>query len=148
MADAEMLNMLVKEYGADVWPMSYDGQWSARKLVNLVDLSDYDCPLELLEPPEDRRERIGCIPHDNARGLYQHMFCFKFFLHRNEMHETGHTFKRCTFFIESEDERSEHSGQDGEASDGEESDAFRAGSGSSGTEEADTETDDDDDDDD
>jgi hypothetical protein len=59
MADANMLDLLVKEYGADVWPVSYDGQWSARKLVNLVDISDYDYPLELLEPPEDKRERIG-----------------------------------------------------------------------------------------
>ncbi|KAI8673255.1 hypothetical protein NCS55_00644700 [Fusarium keratoplasticum] len=181
MADSMMLNMLVKEYGADIWPVSYDGQWSARKLVNLVDISDYDCPLELLEPPEDKREHIGpdgvkqiwdpafhtttpeeyintscescLLPssgqwhrcRDCTEAIW---FCFKCFPHRNEVHETGHTFKRWTFFIESEDERSEHSGQDGEASDGEESDAFRAGSGSSGTEETDTETDDDDDDDD
>ncbi|KAI8718223.1 hypothetical protein NCS52_00600500 [Fusarium sp. LHS14.1] len=59
MAHANMLNLLVKECGADVWPVSYDGQCSARKLVHLVDLSEYDCPLELLEPPEDKRERIG-----------------------------------------------------------------------------------------
>ncbi|KAJ4191030.1 hypothetical protein NW755_005241 [Fusarium falciforme] len=181
MADTDMLNMLVKEYGADVWSLSYDGQWSARKLVNLVDLSDYDCPLELLEPPEDKRERIGpdgvkqiwdpafhtTTPENfiNARcescllpssGQWHRCrdcteaiwFCFKCFPHRNEVHETGHTFKRCTFFTDSEDERSEHSGQDGEVSDGEESYAFRGGSGSSGTEETDTETDDDDDDDD
>ncbi|UPL00554.1 hypothetical protein LCI18_011488 [Fusarium solani-melongenae] len=178
MADAMMLNMLVKEWGADVWPVSYDGQWSARKLVSLVDISDYDCPLELLEPPEDKRE---CIGPDGVKQIWDPafhttpenyidarcescllpssgqwhrcrdcteaiFFCFKCFPYRNDVHETGHTFIPWTFFIESEDERSEHNGQDGETSDSEEFNAFGAGSGSSGTEETDTETDDDDDD--
>ncbi|RSL83545.1 hypothetical protein CEP52_016684 [Fusarium oligoseptatum] len=196
-ADVEMLNLLVKEYGADVWPVSYDGQWSARKLANLVDPLLYGNSLEILEPPEDKRERIGadgvkqvwdhafhtttpvdyinttcesCLlvsrrvlfPHTVTKksrihsrvpgsGIYlcrdcpdRILFCFKCFPHRNEVHEAGHNFRLCTFFIDSEDEESEHGGQDDDESDRDD-EALIGESGLSDNEETETETDDDDD---
>ncbi|RSL97661.1 hypothetical protein CDV31_012939 [Fusarium ambrosium] len=176
-ANVEMLNLLVKEYGADVWPVSYDGQWSARKLANLVDPLLYENSLEILEPPEDKRERIGpdgvkqvwdpsfhtttpvdyinttcescLLPSSGQWHLCRDcpdrvLFCFKCFPHRNEVHEAGHTFRLCTFFIDSEDEESEHGGQDDDESDRDD-EALIGESGLSDNEETETETDDDDD---
>ncbi|KAM0417014.1 hypothetical protein ACHAPT_012980 [Fusarium lateritium] len=55
----DLLEMLVTEYGADVWPVSNDGEWSARKIAGLIDPSGREYLLKYLEPPEDKRERVG-----------------------------------------------------------------------------------------
>lgn len=55
-SDALKIEILVKVYGADVWPLSYDGQWSALKLAHFARM-DAEA-LKCLEPPEHERERI------------------------------------------------------------------------------------------
>ncbi|KAH7192819.1 ankyrin repeat-containing domain protein [Fusarium flagelliforme] len=54
-SDALKIEILVKAYGADVWPISYDGQWSALKLANFARM-DAEA-LKCLEPPAHQRER-------------------------------------------------------------------------------------------
>lgn len=55
-SDALKIEVLVKVYGADVWPVSYDGQWSALRLARFAHM-DAEA-LKCLEPPEHERERI------------------------------------------------------------------------------------------
>jgi ankyrin repeat protein len=54
-SDALKIEILVKVYGADVWPVSYNGQWSALKLANFARM-DAEA-LKCLEPPAHQRER-------------------------------------------------------------------------------------------
>ncbi|KAJ4123030.1 hypothetical protein NW768_010022 [Fusarium equiseti] len=54
-SDSSKIEILVRVYGADVWPVSYDGQWSALKLANFARMDAG--ALECLEPPQHQRER-------------------------------------------------------------------------------------------
>ncbi|UZP32323.1 hypothetical protein NXS19_000139 [Fusarium pseudograminearum] len=52
----EIIRRLIQDYGADIWTVSNDGQWSPLKLANFA---DYPRDLTMmLEPPEDKMERI------------------------------------------------------------------------------------------
>ncbi|KAJ3532971.1 hypothetical protein NM208_g8193 [Fusarium decemcellulare] len=55
-SDALTIKILVLHYGADIWPISYDGQWSALKLANYTNV--HKEIKKILEPPEDQRQRI------------------------------------------------------------------------------------------
>ncbi|RGP79366.1 ankyrin repeat [Fusarium longipes] len=47
------IKILVEDYGADIWPVSYNGDWSALKLANFTgELKG----LRFLEPPKGQRE--------------------------------------------------------------------------------------------
>ncbi|KAL3292884.1 ankyrin repeat protein [Colletotrichum asianum] len=51
----KVIDSLVKDYGADIWAISFDGEWSARKLACLSNQSDES--KSLLQPPENEWER-------------------------------------------------------------------------------------------
>ncbi|OBS28409.1 hypothetical protein FPOA_02347 [Fusarium poae] len=55
-SEALKIQILVRDYGADVWPVSYDGKWSALKLANFTagELKG----LAFLAPPKGQSERI------------------------------------------------------------------------------------------
>ncbi|KAM0445935.1 hypothetical protein ACHAO4_009645 [Trichoderma viride] len=57
MRNSPVANQLVQKYGADIWAKSNDGKWSALKIACFSGWSDFT--RELLQPPEDKRERIG-----------------------------------------------------------------------------------------
>ncbi|XEU99880.1 hypothetical protein FSHL1_005167 [Fusarium sambucinum] len=83
-AEALRIQILVRDYGADVWPVSYDGKWSALKLANFTagELKG----LEFLAPPKDQRERTL---EDGTKQIWD-----------TEFHKTSpgghHNFNSCS----------------------------------------------------
>lgn len=55
-SEALKIQILIRDYGADVWPVSYDGKWSALKLANYTAWGLEG--LWFLSPPKNQRERI------------------------------------------------------------------------------------------
>ncbi|KAF4899756.1 Serine/threonine-protein phosphatase 6 regulatory ankyrin repeat subunit A [Colletotrichum fructicola] len=64
-----IINILVRDHGADIWAKSYDGEWSARKLACLSNQSEYS--RGLLEPAEHEREREGT---DGSKEIWDPAF--------------------------------------------------------------------------
>ncbi|KZL84144.1 ankyrin repeat protein [Colletotrichum incanum] len=108
-----IIKQLVSIHGADIWPRSADGEWSAMKLACLSD-QDEDVR-NLLQPPEHESERKG---KDGSTEVWDYTFhvippglahyttsycdsCFACIKLRCEMHHADHELKE---FYQGQDE--------------------------------------------
>ncbi|CAG1991720.1 unnamed protein product, partial [Fusarium graminearum] len=119
----ETAQHLVQDYGADIWAVSNDGQWSPLKLAYFAGIQEQ---FEgILEPPEDGMERVledgskqvwdtafhRTLPGKHHPGRFctsclmpivgplylcvdcQESICFKCFPHRKTMHDPAYEMK-------------------------------------------------------